>query len=418
MSDLNLSPQEQRIVEYHKNSMKTGRVGRDDQGRPMTVYSTGILIERGPHKGKFVAVPAWVPSINPERPLTEGEAFDHWESQINEGEWPFYESGPALNSRSQEIHTIMDNDLIHINEDESKILENAQDDPNFQGRQQQFENAQDDPNFQGRQELQPTQDDPNFQGRQELQPTQMPTIKGEEGYFKAYDHRQLMTHLPNSMAADGLSAGPLSVTGMHYVDAGGEITTGLRGEKTPAHLSKNQDTAESFLASEMARASIEQLRASLPREVQDKLEGNVFVERADDGLFSLMVGDDDTGYVELSYGADDYQDALSDVKRAFNYSAHSGDAKIDAGFMGRASSAYRYNGYSKSALTQIGKDRMDELQSDDNITPDKIADALFEVDAINDEISRLGSSSKATEISYSRRALNREAKQRAAKMMQ
>ena len=195
---------------------------------------------------------------------------------------------------------------------------------------------------------------------------------------------------------------------MHYVDAGGEITTGLRGEKTPAHLSKNQDTAESFLASEMARASIEQLRASLPREVQDKLEGNVFVERADDGLFSLMVGDDDTGYVELSYGADDYQDALSDVKRAFNYSAHSGDAPMNTMFVATM----------KSALTQIGKDRMDELQSDDNITPDKIADALFEVDAINDEISRLGSSSKATEISYSRRALNREAKQRAAKMMQ
>ena len=147
MSDLNLSPQEQNIVDYHNGSMSSGRVGRDDQGRPMTVYSTGIRVERGPHKGKFVSVPGWVPSVNADRPLTEGEAFEHWEAEINEGKWPFYESGPALNSRSQEIHTIMDNDLIHINEDESKILENAQDDPNFQGRQQ----------------LQPTQDPPTKQ---------------------------------------------------------------------------------------------------------------------------------------------------------------------------------------------------------------------------------------------------------------
>jgi len=364
----------------------------------------------------------------------------------------------AWTARSLKGKTDMDNDLIHINEEESKVLEGAAigtmenpidgDFSSLSTEQiQSLVDVEQDwksglgpdsyPSGDGppavpldtslRPQLRPTkkfedQEREEFYAEKDRMVNEasaaFPVTQGDPGYFKAYDHRQIRTHLPNSMAADGLSAGPLSVTGMHYVGADGEMTTGLRGEKTPAHLSKNQDTSESFLTSEMARSSIEQLRLSLPREVQDKLEGNVFVERADDGLFSLMVGDEDSGYVELSYGVDDYQDALSDVKRAFNYSAHSGDAKMDAGFMGRASSAYRYNGYSKSALTQIGKDRMEELQSDNDITPDKIADALFEVDAINDEISRLSYSSKATEISYSRRALNREAKQRAVKMMQ
>ena len=386
MSDLNLSPQEQRIVDYHNGSMGSGRVGRDDQGRPMTVYSTGIRVERGPHKGKFVSVPGWVPSVNADRPLTEGEAFDHWESQINEGKWPFYESGAELNSRSQDIHGIMDMDadLIHINENESKILGNAD-------------------------------NNPNLRGLMDVQPKQIPTVKNDLGYFNADDHRQIKRHLPNPMAPDGSSAGPMATTGMHYVDRDGELSTGMRGEKTPSHLSKNQDTAETFLAAEMARNSMEQLRASLPRDIQDGLRGDMFLERANDGMYSLLVGDDESGYVEMSYGKDQYQDALQDVKRAMNYVAHTGDAKMDAGFMGRASSAYRYNGYSKAQLSKIAQDRMNELQTDPYNTPAKIAAALSEIDALNDEESRLD---RTRELSYSRRALDREAKMRASKMMQ
>ena len=379
MSDLNLSPQEQRIVDYHNGSMGSGRVGRDDQGRPMTVYSTGIRVERGPHKGKFVSVPGWVPSVNPDRPLTEGEAFEHWEAEINEGKWPFYESGPALNSRSQEIHTIMDNDLIHINEEESKAL--------------------------GSDLKVPT-------------PKGIPTIKGEEGYFKAYDHRQLMAHLPNKMGPSASEAGPMGTSGMHYVGNDGELTTGMRGEKTPAHISKNQDTQESFLASEMARNSMEQLRASLPRNVQDNLRGDMLLELADDGKYSLLVGDTDTGYVELSYGPDDYQDALSDMKRAYNYAAHTGDANMDAGFLGRASSAYKDNGCTGALPRKTGEGRLSEVQSNPFASEDDVLAAVAEIDAMNDEVSRQRGNKSTTQLSFSRRALNREAQMRASKMMQ
>ena len=249
-------------------------------------------------------------------------------------------------------------------------------------------------------------------------PKRIPTVRKDPGFFHADDHRQIKRHLPNPMAPDGTSAGPMGTTGMHYVDRNGELSTGMRGEKTPSHLSKNQDTVETFLASEMARNSMEQLRASLPREVQDGLSGDMFLERANDGMYSLFVGDDDSGYVEMSYGPENYQDALQDVKRALNYAAHTGDAKMDAGFMGRASSAYRYNGYSKSHLGKMAQDRMDELQADPDNTLEKVAAALSEVDALNDEESRLDNTDRARELSYSRRALDREAKLRASKMMQ
>jgi hypothetical protein len=282
----------------------------------------------------------------------------------------------------------MNGDLIHINEQESEVL------GGFGASASAFE------------------------GMAAMAPKRIPTVKNDRGYFNAEDHRQIKRHLANPMSPDGMSAGPMGTTGMHYVDRDGKLSTGMRGEKTPAHLSKNQDTAESFVASEMARNSLEQLRSSLPREVQDNLRGDMFIERANDGMYSLLVGDDDTGYVEMSYGPENYQDALQDVKRALNYTAHTGDAKMDAGFMGRASSAYRYNGYSKPQLSQIAQDRLNELQNDIDNTPTKIAAALSEVDALNDEESRLDNLDRTRELSYSRRALDREAKLRASKMME
>ena len=47
---MTLSKQEKNIVKYHKDTMKSGKVGRDSEGRPETVYSTGIMIPEGPNK--------------------------------------------------------------------------------------------------------------------------------------------------------------------------------------------------------------------------------------------------------------------------------------------------------------------------------------------------------------------------------
>tara|TARA_R110000782_G_scaffold162718_2_gene254493 strand:- start:108 stop:542 length:435 start_codon:yes stop_codon:yes gene_type:complete len=144
----------------------------------------------------------------------------------------------------------------------------------------------------------------------------------------------------------------------------------------------------------------------------------MLLELADDGKYSLLVGDKDSGYVELSYGPDDYQDALSDVKRAYNYSAQTGDANMDAGFLGRASSAYRYNGYTEALLRKTGEGRLSEIKSNPFASEEDVLSALEEIDAMNDEVSRQKGHEKSKQLSFSKRVLDREAKMRAAKMMQ
>jgi|TARA_R110000803_G_scaffold32548_1_gene71636 hypothetical protein len=103
---LNLSPQEQRIVDYHDKSISSGKVGRDEFDRPVTVLSTGIKIPAGEkYEGAFVSVPGFVKGRTD---LNEDELYKHWKKEINLGRWPMYNSGEELNKRSQDIHRIMD----------------------------------------------------------------------------------------------------------------------------------------------------------------------------------------------------------------------------------------------------------------------------------------------------------------------
>ena len=106
MPDLKLTPQEKRIVDYHNNTVKSKQIGRDDEGRPVTVYSTGVEMESGPYKGKFASVPGYIDGKIRDEDTTK----EYWRTEINKGKWPIYNSGKELNKRSQEIHQIMDED--------------------------------------------------------------------------------------------------------------------------------------------------------------------------------------------------------------------------------------------------------------------------------------------------------------------
>jgi hypothetical protein len=107
-AELKLTPQEQRIVDYHRKTLLTNTSAFDAAGRQITVYSTGIEIPEGPHKGEFVAVPGFV---NGKVLKDEGELYRHWKKEIDAGHWPIYPSGEALNSRAQAIHAIMEQDV-------------------------------------------------------------------------------------------------------------------------------------------------------------------------------------------------------------------------------------------------------------------------------------------------------------------
>jgi len=104
---MTLSKAEQNIVKYHHDTIKSGKVGRDAEGRPVTVYSTGIMIPEGPNKGKFVSVPGYVRDQG-RIVRDEDELYKIWERDIKSGKFPIYNTPQELNKRSEEIHTIMD----------------------------------------------------------------------------------------------------------------------------------------------------------------------------------------------------------------------------------------------------------------------------------------------------------------------
>lgn len=100
------SEQEMNIVNYHRNTIKSGKVGTDEEGRPVTVYATGIKIPEGKYKGQFVSVPGYFDG----KIHSEGEAYNKWKNEINEGKWPLYKSADEINRRSKELHQIMDDE--------------------------------------------------------------------------------------------------------------------------------------------------------------------------------------------------------------------------------------------------------------------------------------------------------------------
>jgi muconolactone delta-isomerase len=127
MDKLKLTPAEMNIVKYHRDTIKSGKVGSDSEGRPITVYSTGILVPEGPMKGKFVSVPGYVKGTTK---WTEGQLYEIWKEDIQSGKWPTYQSSQELNKRSQEIHSIMDNEAPEAVQSREKAMP-----PRMQSRQ-------------------------------------------------------------------------------------------------------------------------------------------------------------------------------------------------------------------------------------------------------------------------------------------
>lgn len=108
-----LTPEERRIVQYHRDNLWTGKGGTDDKGKTVTVASVGLKVQEGPLKGKFVSVPAFIDGdiVRDENGKVDQEAvYAYWKAEIEAGQWPVYDSGKALNARSKQIHTIMDED--------------------------------------------------------------------------------------------------------------------------------------------------------------------------------------------------------------------------------------------------------------------------------------------------------------------
>lgn len=109
MADLKLTEQERNIVNYHRNTIKSGNVGVDEDGRPVTVYTTTIRIPRGPNAGKFANVPGYVGG---KIVKDEDQLYQIWEKDINENKWPTFKSGSEGGKRAAQVHQIMDDEEL------------------------------------------------------------------------------------------------------------------------------------------------------------------------------------------------------------------------------------------------------------------------------------------------------------------
>ena len=106
--DLKLTPQEQNLVQYHRDNVTFNNVGTGPKGEPVTVYSTGVTMDSGPHKGKSVTVPGYIAGKQYEDPDL---IRDYWRSDINKGKYPIYDTAEKADKRAKEIHSIMDDEV-------------------------------------------------------------------------------------------------------------------------------------------------------------------------------------------------------------------------------------------------------------------------------------------------------------------
>jgi hypothetical protein len=107
LTRMGLTPQELNKVTYHRANM--ANPGRDADGNPITIYSTGIEVPSGKYKGQFVSVPGFV---NGKVVTDEGELWKIWKKDIDAGKWPIYKSSDELNARDQYVHQVMDYDMM------------------------------------------------------------------------------------------------------------------------------------------------------------------------------------------------------------------------------------------------------------------------------------------------------------------
>jgi hypothetical protein len=101
----NISPQEQAIVDYHRNTISSGNIGRDDHNNPVTVYSSTVDIPSGLHAGKVATVPGYYDNQIHNDPR---EIYAKWAEQIDQGKWPIYYDARTGDTRAKYIHGIMD----------------------------------------------------------------------------------------------------------------------------------------------------------------------------------------------------------------------------------------------------------------------------------------------------------------------
>lgn len=187
-----------------------------------------------------------------------------------------------------------------------------------------------------------------------------------------------------------------------YTDGAGTLTGSHIDQVRPFHISMSMDDAASYAFSEQAANSVEQMISQLPPELMKQMSGAVNVYMTKDQKIAVIMGNEETGFVEALYDGsqDGATNAMNDIANMMAYVEATGDTDIDAGFMGRVASAERFQGYGTETLRATLAQVRAERESYEPNTPPYIM-ATERIDELLREIARRENAAEAHTGEYS-----------------
>lgn len=187
-----------------------------------------------------------------------------------------------------------------------------------------------------------------------------------------------------------------------YTDGTGKPVGTYNGNAKPFHVATSEESIAAFTVKETAANAIDMMVSNMDPAMRENLSGEISVQLTGDNQIALYVGNEDSGYVEAMYAADDdgLDTALKDVANMLAYGEASGDLKIDAGYTGRVRSAQRFQNYSDADLnTQYAMLKQEESNYEQG-SPLYLL-WLERLQELEDEIKRRDGSPEANTAEYS-----------------
>ena len=187
-----------------------------------------------------------------------------------------------------------------------------------------------------------------------------------------------------------------------YKGGSADVNGSYTDSSKPFQVITSMDDAKAFAFSEQAANSIDQMVSMMPKEISDNLEGSIHTYLTKDGNIAVLVGTDDTGYVEATYAGsqDGAKNAMTDIANMLAYMEATGDTKVDAGIMGRVVSAERFVGYSLDQLQSLLSSINEEIGLYEPNSSSYMM-ALERKDEVEREIARRQGDSSTSQTDYS-----------------
>ena len=173
----------------------------------------------------------------------------------------------------------------------------------------------------------------------------------------------------------------------------------------PFQIAFSMDDSRRFAFTEGAANAIDQMVSQLDPDVMQKLNGSIHVYATADDKIAVVIGNDDTGFIEATYDGSEggAANAMNDVANMLAYVDATGDATIDAGFMGRVASADRFGNYTLQQLSELKTSLQGELDLYEDGTP-QYRLALERMQEVERELSRRNGSAETSTVGYSEAA--------------